>query len=101
MDPASEPNSIQNIPSRESTNPSVNSKQEKSHPIGTGLGAAMCGAGLGFASGWVGGPIGATIGTMVGAVAGGLAGHAISDRIETPEARRVEMNPIPDKDFTI
>ena len=101
MDPTTDPNSIQNVPNKEATNPVIASKEEKSHPIGTGLGAAMCGAGLGFASGWVGGPVGATIGTFVGAVAGGWAGHAISERIESPGTKPVEMNPIRDKDFSV
>jgi outer membrane lipoprotein SlyB len=101
MDSTTDPNSIQNIPSKESTNPIVVSKEEKSHPIGTGLGAAMCGAGLGFASGFVGGPVVAAVGTVVGAVAGGWAGHAISERIESPGGKPIEMNPIRDKDFSV
>src|SRR5437016_1339609 len=100
MDSAN-PNTTSNISNKETINPVYASKEPKSHPIGTGLGAAMCGAGLGFASGFVGGPIGATIGTMVGAWAGGLAGRAISERIESPEGKPVEMNPIRDKDFSV
>jgi outer membrane lipoprotein SlyB len=75
------------------SNPNPSSKHNGSHPIGTGVGAVMCGAGLGFASGWVGGPVGMAIGTVVGAVAGGLAGREISERIDAPGAKPIEMNP--------
>jgi len=98
---AANPQPVNNSADKEVSSPIIVSKEPPSHPIGTGLGAAMCGAGLGFASGFVGGPIGATVGTMVGAWAGGLAGRAISERIEAPSAKPVEMNPIRDKDFSV
>jgi len=54
-----------------------------SHPIETGVGAAMGGAATGLAIGAVGGPIGAVIGGIVGgAVAGGLAGKGVGELID-------------------
>lgn len=53
-----------------------------SHPVGTGLGAAVTGAAAVVAGGALGGPIGAAVGAVVGAVAGGYAGKAIEEQID-------------------
>ena len=54
-----------------------------SHPIETGVGAALGGAATGLAIGAVGGPVGAVIGGIVGgAVAGGLAGKGVGELID-------------------
>jgi hypothetical protein len=56
--------------------------QPGSHPIETGVGAALAGAASGLAAGAVGGPIAAAVGTAVGAVAGGLAGKSVGEMID-------------------
>ena len=53
-----------------------------SHPIETGIGAAVAGAASGMAVGAVTGPVGAAIGAAVGAVAGGYAGKGIGEMID-------------------
>jgi uncharacterized protein (TIGR02271 family) len=53
-----------------------------SHPIETGIGAAVAGAASGLAVGAVTGPVGAAIGAAVGAVAGGLAGKGVGEIID-------------------
>ena len=53
-----------------------------SHPIETGVGAALGGAASGMAVGLVAGPIGAVIGAVAGAVAGGLAGKGVGELID-------------------
>ncbi len=66
-----------------------------SHPIGTGVGAAIAGVGAGIATAVAGGavigsavgPVGTVIGAAVGAVMGGLAGKAVAEAIDpTAEA---------------
>ena len=56
--------------------------QPGSHPIETGVGAALAGAASGLAAGAVGGPIAAAVGTAAGAVAGGLAGKSVGEMID-------------------
>jgi hypothetical protein len=53
-----------------------------SHPIETGVGAALAGAASGAAVGMVTGPIGTAVGATVGAIAGGLAGKGIGELID-------------------
>ena len=53
-----------------------------SHPIETGIGAAVAGAASGMAVGAVTGPVGAAIGAAVGAVAGGYAGKGVGELID-------------------
>ncbi len=53
-----------------------------SHPIETGIGAAVAGAATGLAVGAVAGPVGAAVGAAVGAVAGGLAGKGVGEVID-------------------
>ena len=53
-----------------------------SHPIETGIGAALAGAASGMAMGSVAGPVAAAVGVAVGAVAGGYAGKGIGEMID-------------------
>jgi len=53
-----------------------------SHPIETGIGAALAGAAGGMAAGVVAGPVAAAIGVAAGAVAGGYAGKGIGEMID-------------------
>src|SRR3954452_24655723 len=53
-----------------------------SHPIETGVGAALGGAASGLAVGAVAGPVGAAIGAAAGAVAGGYAGKGVGELID-------------------
>jgi hypothetical protein len=53
-----------------------------SHPIETGIGAAVAGAATGIAAGAVAGPVGAAIGAAVGAVAGGYVGKDVGEIID-------------------
>jgi L-alanine-DL-glutamate epimerase-like enolase superfamily enzyme len=53
-----------------------------SHPIETGIGAAVAGAASGMAVGMVAGPVGTVVGAAIGAVAGGYAGKGIGEMID-------------------
>jgi phage tail tape-measure protein len=53
-----------------------------SHPIETGIGAALAGAAAGMAAGAVAGPVAAAVGVAAGAVAGGYAGKGIGEMID-------------------
>jgi hypothetical protein len=53
-----------------------------SHPIETGIGAAVAGAATGVAAGAVAGPIAAAVGAAAGAIAGGYAGKGIGELID-------------------
>ena len=53
-----------------------------SHPIETGIGAAIAGAATGVAAGAVAGPVAAAVGAAAGAVAGGYAGKGIGEMID-------------------
>jgi hypothetical protein len=53
-----------------------------SHPIETGIGAAVAGAATGMALGAVAGPVAAAVGVAAGAVAGGYAGKGIGEMID-------------------
>jgi hypothetical protein len=53
-----------------------------SHPIETGIGAAVAGAASGMAVGAFTGPVGAAVGAAFGAVAGGLAGKGVGEMID-------------------
>jgi hypothetical protein len=56
-----------------------------SHPIETGIGAAVAGAASGIAAGAMGGPVAAAVGVAVGAVAGGYAGKGVGEMIDPTE----------------
>jgi hypothetical protein len=56
--------------------------QPGSHPIETGVGAALGGAASGLAVGAVAGPVTAAVGAALGAVAGGLAGKGVGEMID-------------------
>ncbi len=53
-----------------------------SHPIETGIGAAVAGAASGMAVGAMTGPVGAAVAAAAGAIAGGLAGKGIGEYID-------------------
>src|SRR5262245_7993600 len=53
-----------------------------SHPIETGVGAALGGAAAGAALGTAIGPPGVVLGTVAGAIAGGLAGKGVGELID-------------------
>ncbi len=53
-----------------------------SHPIETGIGAAVAGAASGLAVGAMAGPVAAAVGTAIGAVAGGYAGKGVGEMID-------------------
>jgi hypothetical protein len=70
------------LPPKGSRNPDPITDQPGSHPIETGIGAAVAGAASGLAVGAVTGPVGAAVGAAVGAVAGGLAGKGVGEMID-------------------
>jgi hypothetical protein len=70
------------LPPKGSRNPDPITDQPGSHPIETGIGAAVAGAASGLAAGAVAGPVGAAVGAAVGAVAGGLAGKGVGEIID-------------------
>lgn len=53
-----------------------------SHPIETGIGAAVAGAATGVAAGAFAGPIAAAVGAATGAIAGGYAGKGFGELID-------------------
>ena len=70
------------LPPKGSRNPDPITNTPGSHPIETGIGAAVAGAATGVAVGAVTGPVGAAIGAAVGAVAGGYAGKGVGEMID-------------------
>lgn len=57
-------------------------REDKSHPVATGVGAiggGAAGAAIGTA---VGGPIGTVVGAVIGAVAGGAGGYAVGEAVD-------------------
>jgi uncharacterized protein (TIGR02271 family) len=78
----SHPEKKVDLPPTGSRNPDPITDAPGSHPIETGIGAAVAGAASGLAVGAVAGPVGAAIGAAVGAVAGGLAGKGVGEIID-------------------
>src|SRR5271156_1779829 len=70
------------LPPRGGRNADPITDEPGSHPIETGIGAAVAGAASGMAVGAVTGPVGAAIGAAVGAVAGGYAGKGVGEMID-------------------
>jgi hypothetical protein len=70
------------MPPKGRRNPDPITDQPGSHPIETGVGAALGGAASGLAVGAVAGPVTAAVGAAVGAVAGGLAGKSVGEMID-------------------
>jgi hypothetical protein len=70
------------LPPTGSRNPDPITDAPGSHPIETGIGAAVAGAASGMAVGAVAGPIAAAVGAAAGAVAGGYAGKGIGELID-------------------
>ena len=78
-----DPEKTVDLPPTGSRNPDPITDSPGSHPIETGVGAALGGAASGAAVGAVGGPVGAVIGGIIGgAVAGGLAGNGVGELID-------------------
>ena len=63
-------------------NPDPITGEPGSHPLGTGMGAAITGAAAGVAGGALAGPLGAVAGAAIGAVAGGYAGKAVEEEFD-------------------
>src|ERR1700728_4010015 len=70
------------LPPKGERNPDPITNAPGSHPIETGIGAALAGAASGMAVGAVTGPVGAAVGAAIGAVAGGYAGKGIGEIID-------------------
>jgi hypothetical protein len=70
------------LPPKGSRNPDPITDAPGSHPIETGIGAALAGAACGMAVGAVAGPAAAAVGVAAGAVAGGYAGKGIGEMID-------------------
>lgn len=70
------------VPSKGSRNPDPIKRAPGSHPVETGVGAAIEGAATSAAVGTVAGPAGTAIGAAAGAVAGGYAGKGIGELID-------------------
>jgi hypothetical protein len=64
-----------------------------SHPIETGVGAALVGAAAGAGAGAVAGPVGTVLGAAIGGVVGGYAGKSVGEAIDpTTEDRWLHDN---------
>jgi hypothetical protein len=70
------------LPPKGRRNPDPITDAPGSHPIETGIGAALVGAASGLGVGAVAGPVTAAVGAAVGAVAGGFAGKGIGEMID-------------------
>ena len=70
------------LPPKGGRNPDPITDAPGSHPIETGIGAAVAGAASGLAVGAVAGPVAAAVGAAVGAVAGGYAGKGLGEMID-------------------
>jgi len=70
------------VPPQGDRNPDPITNAPGSHPVETGIGAAIAGAASGMAVGAVTGPVGAAIGAAAGAIAGGYAGKGIGELID-------------------
>jgi hypothetical protein len=70
------------VPPQGDRNPDPITNAPGSHPVETGIGAAVAGAASGMAVGAVTGPVGAALGAAAGAIAGGYAGKGIGELID-------------------
>ncbi|MDG3002226.1 hypothetical protein [Paludisphaera mucosa] len=70
------------VPPHGDRNPDPITDAPGSHPVETGIGAAVAGVASGAAIGSVAGPVGTAVGAALGAVAGGLAGKGIGELID-------------------
>lgn len=77
-----DPEKSVDLPPKGSRNADPITDTPGSHPIETGIGAALAGAATGIAVGAVAGPIGAAIGAAAGAIAGGYAGKGVGELID-------------------
>src|SRR5580704_13232745 len=70
------------LPPRGTRNADPITNEAGSHPIETGIGAAVAGAAAGMAMSAFAGPVATAVGAAVGAVAGGYAGKGIGEMID-------------------
>lgn len=70
------------VPPKGACNPDPLTKAVGSHPIETGVGAAVEGAAMGVAAGIAAGPIGAAAGAVAGGVLGGIIGKGVGEQID-------------------
>lgn len=70
------------------------SGEEGSHPVGTGIWAALGGS-LAMALGATGGPVGAVVGAAIGSVIGGLVGKSASEAARPTVERGFWRRPYP------
>ncbi|WP_165246086.1 YsnF/AvaK domain-containing protein [Paludisphaera soli] len=77
-----DPEKSVDVPPTGSRNPDPITDAPGSHPVETGIGAALGGVATGAAIGSVAGPLGTAIGAAVGAIAGGLAGKGVGELID-------------------
>jgi hypothetical protein len=81
-----DPEKTVDLPPKGRRNPDPITNSPGSHPIETGVGAALGGAASGMAIGLAAGPAGAVVGAVAGivggAIAGGLAGKGVGELID-------------------
>jgi hypothetical protein len=82
MAPNVSPQKKVDLPPRGDRNADPITNAAGSHPIETGIGAAVAGAASGMAAGAVAGPVAAAVGAAAGAIAGGYAGKGIGEMID-------------------
>jgi hypothetical protein len=77
-----DPEKTFDLPPSSSLNPDPITDAPGSHPIETGIGAALGGADTWMAVGSIAGPLGTALGVAAGSVAGGYAGKEIGELID-------------------
>jgi len=82
MSSKNNPEKTVDLPPEGNRNPDPITDAPGSHPIETGVGAAIGGVATGAAVGTVAGPVGTAIGAAAGAVAGGYAGKGVGEMID-------------------
>jgi phage tail tape-measure protein len=82
MATAMNPEKKVDLPPRGNRNADPFTDEPGSHPIETGIGAAVAGAASGMVAGAVAGPVAAAVGVAAGAVVGGYAGKSVGEMID-------------------
>ncbi|MDG3002921.1 YsnF/AvaK domain-containing protein [Paludisphaera mucosa] len=77
-----DPEKTVDVPPTGSRNPDPITDAPGSHPVETGVGAALGGIATGAAIGSVAGPVGTAVGAALGAIAGGYAGKGVGELID-------------------
>ncbi len=70
-----------------------------SHPVATGVGAALGGLAAGAAAGSLAGPAGTVTGAILGGLAGGLAGKAVGEEIDPTVEESYWREEYPNRDY--